>query len=169
MDNDEIYIANLNPSYKYVANDSDSYKALANEVLKHEVVATFHPADMTIILSYSSGMEDILKNIGSFIDDNALNFHIDPIKVEGYSPLFSDSILDGVTAKKMANIFSQERDADVFDLQKELNNTKTSLETITEDRDNYQKWYLKSIARENKIKEQIKAIGVLLNAIYPND
>lgn len=160
---------NLNPSYKYVANDEQSYDELVKFLVgRRGINLSLFPGDNTIIVTPGKEATDAIRPIGEYIDKKGLNFHIDPIEVDGYSPLFSESILDGATAKKMANIFLKECDADIFNLQKELKETKANLESMTKDRDNYQKWYRSSIVSESKIKEQIKAISVLMNAIYPD-
>ena len=165
----EKLLANADTSYKYIAYDVESYEALASKAITTGADVALYPSQKTIIVTPTKEAEDVIQFIGEYIDNSALNFRIYPMEIKEYSDLFSDTVLDGATAKKMANVLRQECDIDIFDLQKKLKEAKTSLETITKDRDNYQKWYHSSIVRESKIKEQLKAIGVLLNAINPNE
>lgn len=70
-------------SYRYEAIDDNSFTSLATSIIECGAVLTINPADKSIIAQIDEAQygsdNDPIREIGTIIDDNALNFHITPI------------------------------------------------------------------------------------------
>lgn len=130
-------------AYCYKANDSKSYYALAEYVAKSiSAKLILIPSELTIIVEPTDTTAPILA-VGNFIDDQAINFHIEPVE-----PV--EESLTGVISEITEQL--TERNAEVTALKKERDDLQYS-----------RKYYQ---GKADRIKEQVKAIGTLLNAIY---
>lgn len=67
----------LNTPYQYKALNKDSYNSLAAYVTTIPATVTLHPGLLAIVIS-----ENAAKEVGQFIDDNGLSFHINQIEVD---------------------------------------------------------------------------------------
>lgn len=65
--------------YCYQANNAESYFQLAAEVANTSLNASLFPKLFTIVISPEEDDEAAFLKVGSFIDVQGLDFHIDPI------------------------------------------------------------------------------------------
>lgn len=136
--------ANNLTAYCYKANDNQSYYALA------EYVAKSVPAKLTLISPEQTIIVEPIDNsaailaVGNFIDDNALNFHIEPIEP-------AEESLTGVIAE----------------ITEKLNSAETLKEIYRKDAETNKKYWLDSVSENGRIKEQVRAIATLMAGIFP--
>lgn len=149
----------LTISYRYKALNEDSYNSLAAYVTTIPATVTLHPGLLTIVIS-----DNVNKEVGEFIDDNALSFHINPIEVHGddVDEVIDDPTTDADTLRRI-----------IFQMLSEKNARKSVLDDMTkqcdkakQDCDFYRKCYLDSTEKADRVKSQIAAIAVLINSIY---
>lgn len=67
----------LSTSYQYKAINEESYNSLAAYATTIPATVTLHPGLLTIVIS-----ENAAKEVGEFIDENGLDFHINQIEVD---------------------------------------------------------------------------------------
>ncbi len=124
-------------TYLYEANDGDSFTKLSEYAIKSSAIVTINPDKRTILATTN-------QNDGS--DDDPIVFLESVIANEAMS--FHISHVDNE-----ADILKQ-----IADLTKENKALKA-------DRDRYAKWHSEAYAREDRIKKQVAAIAVLVDAI----
>lgn len=135
--------ANNLTAYSYKANNGDSYSALAEfvtTIMAQKI--TLIPSELTIIVEPTK--DNSIALVASFVDENALDFHIAPVEA---------------APENLTNIISE--------ITEKLNDAESSKAAIQNDADRYRKYWLDGSAEINRIKEQVNAIGVLLTSIFP--
>lgn len=75
-------------AYRYTANNIDSYNELARFIIKLPVVAKLNNSEM--VLEVYPSEEKNIRDVGSFIDDYALDFHLEPIENTDKELIISD-------------------------------------------------------------------------------
>lgn len=140
----------LNTPYQYKALNEDSYNSLAAYASTIPATVTLHPGLLTIVIS-----ENATKEVGKFIDDNGLDFHINQIEV------------DDDTLRKIIYRMIGEKQSMIEAHESVLESITKQCDSAKKDRDMYQKWYYETTEKTDRVKSQIQAIAVLVNSIFP--
>ena len=158
-------------TYKYVANNKDSYNSLAAYAVTLPVTVTLFPQYNTIAIS-----EDAAKEVGKFIDDEALDFiiKIDQTDVDDIEGLLTSPTTDTSILRDIAESFQATMKASAEQYKKNLDNVCAeradainALEAKKKESDNYAKWWGEESAKNRRIHQQIDAISVLMESIFP--
>lgn len=139
----------MSNTYRYQANDQASYNELVDEVIAHDdILCVLDPANKTIIISPNDDESDAISSIGSFIDDRALDFHIDNLDYTN-------------TGLRIAINESESLD----DVHQQLKQAQEELDAANKKYES-DKWRADYYSRKyDRISEQVRAIGVLVEAI----
>ena len=167
-------------SYRYQVKCQADYEKLAAELMENEISFTsqfsldhttgrkmfFITADLT---PYTSDMRQAL---GNFLDneiehlmkadymadiyDTADDAFNDPYADAGSLRTMLGSTLDHLTEEKKLH------DTNLDDVRKQLDEVKKN-------RDFYQDNYYKEITKGGRVKEQVRAIALLMDSIFPKD
>lgn len=159
---------NLTP-YCYQANNSESYNTLAAYIVASPLNASFFPKRLTIVVTPKEDEEETFKDVGKFIDDEGLSFHINPI-LEGESEY--DLLENEVTPSCIIQAYlykilaenAQKEDV-AKSLQTRLEACESNLVSVKKDKDSYYKWWQDESAKRSRLEESIKAFRTLLNAV----
>ncbi len=156
----------LTTSNQYKALNEASYNSLAAYASTIPATVTLHPGLLTIVIS-----EDATKEIGQFIDDNGLDFHINPIEVhdENLGDVIDNATTDANTLRKIIYQLLEEKRAMAETHKSVLDDITKQCDSAKENRDMYQKWYYETKQGADRVKSQVKAIAVLVNSIFPED
>jgi len=156
----------LTTSNQYKALNEASYNSLAAYASTIPETVTMHPGLLTIVIS-----EDATKEIGQFIDDNGLDFHINPIEVhdENLGDVIDNATTDANTLRKIIYQLLEEKRAMAETHKSVLDDITKQCDSAKENRDMYQKWYYETKQGADRVKSQVKAIAVLVNSIFPED
>lgn len=156
----------LTTSNQYKALNEASYNSLAAYASTIPATVTLHPGFLTIVIS-----EDATKEVGQFIDDNGLDFHINPIEVhdENLGDVIDNATTDANTLRKIIYQLLEEKRAMAETHKSVLDDITKQCDSAKENRDMYQKWYYETKQGADRVKSQVKAIAVLVNSIFPED
>lgn len=130
-------------SYKYKANDKESYLTLMKEVATTFATVTLIPAEFTIIVTPPAEHPEQIKEIGTFIDHEGLNFQIEPVE-------------ETVDQKEI-------------ELLSKLKNAEGELDKMKSNRDYYYDAYIKASKKEDRIKKLVKSCAIMIASIYPEE
>lgn len=156
----------LTTSYQYKAVNEASYNSLAAYASTIPATVTLHPGLLTIVIS-----ENANKEVGEFIDDNGLDFHINPIEVDddNLRDVIDSETTDADTLRKIIYRMMEEKRAMAETHKSVLEDITKQRDSAKENRDMYQKWYYETKQGADRVKSQVKAIAVLVNSIFPED
>lgn len=156
----------LTTSYRYKALNENSYDSLAAYATTIPATVTLHPGFLTIVVSEDAAME-----VGKFIDDNGLDFHIDHIEVDddNLRDVIDCETTDANTLRKIIYELLEEKRALAETHKSVLDDITKQRDSAKENRDMYQKWYYETKQGADRVKSQVKAIAVLINSIFPED
>lgn len=156
----------LTTSNQYKALNEASYNSLAAYASTIPATVTLHPGLLTIVVS-----ENAAKEIGEFIDDNGLDFHINPIEVDddNLRDVIDSETTDADTLRKIIYRMMEEKRAMAETHKSVLEDITKQRDSAKENRDMYQKWYYETKQGADRVKSQVKAIAVLVNSIFPED
>ncbi len=156
----------LTTSRQYKALNEDSYNDLAAYASTIPATVTLHPGLLTIVIS-----ENANKEVGKFIDDNGLDFHINPIEVDddNLRAVIDSETTDADTLRKIIYRMMEEKRAMSETHKSVLDDITKQRDSAKENRDMYQKWYYETKQGADRVKSQVKAIAVLVNSIFPED
>lgn len=156
----------LTTSNQYKALNEASYNSLAAYASTIPATVTLHPGFLTIVIS-----EDAAKEVGEFIDDNGLDFRINPIEVhdENLGDVIDNATTDANTLRKIIYQLLEEKRAMAETHKSVLDDITKQCDSAKENRDMYQKWYYETKQGADRVKSQVKAIAVLVNSIFPED
>ena len=150
-------------TYRYKANDTESYTMLATFIAPcMDAQVTLYPLYKTIVIAYQGEDTDVYRQVAKHIDSNALNFHIEPVEIDGVE---TDELL-----KTQLNPASL-RDLIIRKIYEaeESRITKDSLEAQLrlekEDKDRYQQYWSNSLTEISALKEQMKAIITIMTPL----
>lgn len=131
-------------AYSYKANNQESYHALVEYATKMVAAQklTLIPFELTIIVEPKDTSATIA-TIGKFIDDNALDFHIEPVDD------------------------TDDRDNIIAEITEKLTTAERSMTIHQEEATRYKKYWLDGATENSRIKEQVNAIAVLMAGIFP--
>lgn len=157
-----------NASICYHALNKESYDSLAAYVVTTPATVTLHPSIHAIVIS-----DNAAKEIGGFIDDEGLDFHIHPIEVEDCHlyELVDNETTDAATLRKIIHRM-RENEGKHKNILTELQESNRKLKQERDDCKNdylqYQELFRDKASQYNRVKDQVKAISVLVNAIFPD-
>lgn len=154
----------LTTSYQYKAINEASYNSLAAYASTIPATVTLHPGLLTIVIS-----ENATKEVGKFIDDNGLDFHINQIEVDddNLRDVIDSETTDADTLRKIIYRMIGEKQSMIEAHESVLDSITKQCDSAKKDRDMYQKWYYETTEKTNRVKSQIQAIAVLVNSIFP--
>lgn len=156
----------LNTPYQYKALNEDSYNSLAAYASTIPATVTLHPGLLTIVIS-----ENATKEVGKFIDDNGLDFHINQIEVDddNLRDVIDSETTDADTLRKIIYRMIGEKQSMIEAHESVLESITKQCDSAKNDRDMYRKWYYETKQGADRVKSQVKAIAVLINSIFPED
>jgi len=156
----------LTTSNQYKALNEASYNSLAAYASTIPATVTLHPGLLTIVIS-----EDATKELGQFIDDNGLYFHINPIEFhdENLGDVIDHATTAANTLRTIIYQMLEEKRAMAETHKSVLDDITKQCDSAKENRDMYQKWYYETKQGADRVKSQVKAIAVLVNSIFPED
>lgn len=154
-------------SYQYAANNATSYKALATYVINTSANVSLFPGKLTLVVAPTPENPDVVKELGTLIDNEALDFHISPIDGD-IDEILAIETIDTDSLRHVIDIIKTENEEDIKVLQTRLESCENNLSKAQKDKDSYQKWWHESQQRESRVKEQVQAITTLMNSIYPD-
>lgn len=153
-----------NTPYRYEAKNCGSYNELAAYAINLVANVSLFPEHQTIVIDGK-----MAKDVGEFIDKQGLDFFIAPIEVDDDN---IDSVVNSATtdSDSLRKIIKRikERKADQEKYFKNIiGNISDERDKIKKDSDLYSKFWSEADARNDRVKEQVKAIAVLINSIFP--
>lgn len=154
----------LNTPYQYKALNEDSYNSLAAYATTIPATVTLHPGLLTIVIS-----ENAANEVGQFIDENGLDFHINQIEVnnENLRDVIDSETTDADTLRNIISRLMDEHEAITEPLERDLAKVEKERDEAKHDRDMYKRWHSESLQASCRVKSQIQAIAVLVNSIFP--
>lgn len=152
-------------SIRYVAANRESYESLAKFTAALGTTVTLFPTMNTILIT-----EDSAKAVGEHIDTNGLDFHIETLD---FSDEQLESAADFITVdsstlrRVIARLTDQRADmsTEIAEIKNQLADVKDQLADSRKKEAQYSKWWSESSTSNNRLKQQIKAIAVLVNSI----
>lgn len=162
----EIY----STSYRYKALNANSYNMLAAYASTIPADVTLIPETLTIIISDEGATSPSLE-VGKFIDNNGIDFQIDQVAVDtdNLNGVVDDKNVDAATLREVIRLLMGEKEAMKQAHEQVKERFGRERESIQSDRDLYQKWYVEAVEKRDRVKEQVKAIALLMNSIFPDD
>lgn len=156
-------------SYRYTAKDQNSYVTLINIICDQvNAVITLNPTTKTIIVNSRYNDEDVFKFIGSRIDENGLSYWIQPsdsVVYDSITEMIDDDDVDREILRDSCESLHKEIELLKLNFADELKTKDNIIDSITKSRDEFKSIFITKANENDRIKEQVKAIGVLLNAI----
>lgn len=151
-------------SYRYKAIDEDSYNSLAAYAITLPATVTLHPGFQTIVIS-----ENATQEVGEFIDSEGLSFHIAPIEVDedNFGDLIDDPVTDPDTLRVIINQLVQDKAKMAAAHRDALAEITRQKDAAKKEADLYQRCFSETNSNANRVREQVEAIAVLINAIFP--
>lgn len=134
--------------YSYRTTDPTSYKKLVEELANNCIpfaVVLCQDCRFEVIAKL---LDEHAKGVGSFIDDNALNFHISPVERE-------ECPFEALPLIKQLRLSLEENIA---------KNRK-----LENDCERYFEKAIKQKELTDRVKEQVRAISVLIDSIFPKE
>ncbi len=165
----------VNTSYRYKAINTTSYNSLAAYIATvpptAAVTATLHPALSTIVVS-----GNFVADVNRFIDEENLEFHINPIAIhdENLGEVIDNEITDAATLRKIIySMMEKKRQSDemhdniVKSLSDDLEKTEAELLEAQRLRDSYREQWARCRAELTRVRKQVEAIAVMQQSIFP--
>lgn len=165
----------VNTSYRYKAINTTSYNSLAAYIATvpptAAVTATLHPALSTIVVS-----GNFVADVNRFIDEENLEFHINPIAIhdENLGEVIDNEITDAATLRKIIySMMEKKRQSDemhdniVKSLSDDLEKTEADLLEAQRLRDSYREQWARCRAELTRVRKQVEAIAVMQQSIFP--
>lgn len=165
----------VNTSYRYKAINTTSYNSLAAYIATvpptASVTATLHPGLSTIVVS-----GNFVADVNRFIDEENLEFHINPIAVhaENLGEVIDNEITDAATLRKI--IYSmmekkrqsdEQHEEDAKSLHSDLLKCEADLLEAQRLRDSYRDQWARCRAELTRVRKQVEAIAVMQQSIFP--
>lgn len=150
--------------YRYEAKNDDSYNALAAYAALLMGNVSLFPQLRTIVIDGR-----FANDVDKFIEKECLEIFISQIEIDDDNllNLLNTETVDTETLRKIAYRLIEQTNS----MAKKHNNIIAEItaadEAVKKDRDYYRKLYLKYADKNDRIKEQIRAIGTLVDSIFP--
>lgn len=165
----------VNTSYRYKAINTTSYNSLAAYIAAvpptASVTATLHPGLSTIVVS-----GNFVADVNRFIDEENLEFHINPIAVhaENLGEVIDNEITDAATLRKIIySMMEKKRQSDeqheeeAKSLHSDLLKCEADLLEAQRLRDSYRDQWARCRAELTRVRKQVEAIAVMQQSIFP--
>lgn len=155
-----------NTAYQYKALNEDSYNSLAAFAVSTPATVTLHPRLLTIVIT-----GDATNEIAEFVVSEGLDFHVNTIEFndETLGDVIDCETTDGGTLRKIIYRMMAQRSAMEDRHKSILADITAQRDEAQNSRDNYSRWYSEEVSNGNRVKSQIQAIAVLVNAIFPEE
>ncbi len=165
----------VNTSYRYKAINTTSYNSLAAYIATvpptASVTATLHPGLSTIVVS-----GNFVADVNRFIDEENLEFHINPIAVhaENLGEVIDNETTDAATLRKIIySMMEKKRQSDeqheeeAKSLHSDLLKCEDDLLEAQRLRDSYREQWARCRAELTRVRKQVEAIAVMQQSIFP--
>lgn len=155
-----------NNSYRYAALSEESYDSLAAFASTISAQVTLFPALHIIVVA-----NDGVAEVGKFIDDYALDFHIEPIEIDedNLMEVVECEATDSYTLREIISCMKAEREAMMQSHEAVVAELKQQKAEADKRRERYSQWLSKASAQNDRVKAQVEAIAVLINSIYQKE
>lgn len=152
--------------YRYEAKNDGSYNELAAYAALLMGNVSFFPELRTIVIDGR-----FANDVGEFIDKEGLDILISPIEIndDNLLELVNSATVDADTLRKIAYRLIEQTNSMAKKHNSIIAEITASDEAAKKDRDYYRKLYLKYANKNDRIKEQIRAIGTLVDSIFPQE
>lgn len=155
-------------TYKFKANNEESYNSLAAYAVALPVTVTLFPQFKTIAIP-----EEAKEEVSEFVNNEALDFIIGvaQVEVDDINELLADPTSDPSILRDIAESFRADvkASADLYNKNlEESANLSKELAEVKKDKDNYYRWWKEESNNNSRVREQVKAISVLIKSIYPD-
>mgnify|MGYP000091527456 CR=1 FL=1 len=152
--------------YRYEAKNDGSYNELAAYAALLMGNVSFFPELRTIVIDGR-----FANDVGEFIDKGGLDILISPIEIndDNLLELVNTATVDAETLRKIAYRLIEQTNSMAKKHNSIIAEITASDEAAKKDRDYYRKLYLKYANKNDRIKEQIRAIGTLVDSIFPQE
>lgn len=152
--------------YRYEAKNDGSYNELAAYAALLMGNVSFFPELRTIVIDGR-----FANDVGKFIDKEGLDILISPIEIndDNLLELVNTATVDAETLRKVAYRLIEQTNSMAEKHNNIIAEITSSGEAVKKVRDFYRELYLKSANKNNRIKEQIRAIGTLVDSIFPKE
>ncbi len=150
---------------QYKALNENSYNRLAAYAVTLPATVTLNPEFLVIVIP-----ENAAKEVGEFIDNEGLDFHIEPIEVDSdnVGELIDDETTDASSLRKICYILLEEKRQMALEHNDVLSEITKERDSVKMDRDHYRKWWSECNTERDRVKKQIGAIAVLSQSIFPD-
>ncbi len=159
----------------YKALNAESFNSLGAYLLATKSgVYTFHSAELAITLTAS--MDDI-NATGCFIDDEGLDFHIEVVPTVNsvdmdaiYNPFTSAHTLRDIIDKLLREqeLTAEKHNNVIADYCNTCNDLRNAVEAEKQQTENYKNYWLGESRKNDRVKQQVEAISVLIQSIFPS-
>lgn len=145
--------------YRYEAKNDGSYNELAAYATQLMGNVSLFPELSTIVIDGR-----FANDVGKFIDNEGLDIFISPIEVDDNNihDLINTAAVDADTLRKIIYRVMEEKRA-----MAEVH--KSALDDITREYDAAKKIINETSKKADRVKSQVKAIAVLMDAIFPKE
>ena len=152
--------------YRYEAKNDGSYNELATYAALLMGNVSLFPEHRTIIIDGR-----FANDVDKFITKEDLDFFISPIKIEDDNliNLVNTEAIDAETLRRVTNRIIELSHCSAEKQNNIIAEITAADEAVRKDRDYYRELYLKYAGKNDQIKEQIRAIGTLVDSIFPKD
>ncbi|ROT10389.1 hypothetical protein ED388_04500 [Muribaculaceae bacterium Isolate-007 (NCI)] len=152
--------------YRYEAKNDGSYNELAAYAALLMGNVSLFPELRVIVIDGR-----FANDVGKFIDNEGLDFYIAPIEVDDDNllNLINTAAVDVETLRKIAYRLIEQTNSMAEKHNNIIAEITAADENVKKDRDYYRELYLKYANKSNRIKEQIRAIGTLVDSIFPKE
>lgn len=153
-----------NKAIQYKALDNESYNALAAHAVNFPATVTLHPKLSTIVVC-----GDWHQKIRDLIHSESLSFQVEPIEFndDSLEKLIDSDTTDAGTLREIIfRLINEKADAE-DSYQKLINDITAQRDEARKGRDEYSKWWHEANFKNDRVKDQVKAIAVMINSIFP--
>lgn len=161
-------------AYKYIANNEGSYKELAAKVASTKANVSLYPALLTIVIVPNEECENVIGEIGFFIDYRKLDFTISPIEVHktNFLEMIECPSTDVDTLREIARKLLKDNSEISKTIEKIDFDRHEAIEEITKqkaqaikEKESYQALSSTYYKRLQRINGQLKAFSVLIGSV----
>lgn len=152
--------------YRYEAKNDGSYNELAAYAALLMGNVSFFPELRTIVIDGR-----FANDVGKFIDKEGLDIFISPIEIDDDNllNLINTEAIDTETLRKIAYRLIEQANSMAEKHNNIIAEITASDEAVKKDRDYYRELFVKHANKNDRIKKQLRAIGTLVDSIFPKD
>lgn len=150
--------------YCYKALSAEDYNTLAAYIVTSNLDASFFPKRFTIVVTPKEDEEVAFKEVGKFIDNEGLSFHINPIILDDINEnnLINDEVtpsymITEILVRKLTEHLDEEKS-----LKAQLTACEDNLSKAIIDKGLYEKWWKDEASKRVRIEDMLKALRLIL-------